>query len=141
MDSPDGSLSLTQRSYFKIAKTISDLSDHRCRVGAVVVHKHHIISSGHNSASKTHAFQARLDKRTFGCECAGLLHAETDALIPLMKRGADLSGASIFVYRQMRNGKQGMARPCPRCMSVIKSLGIKYINYTTADGFAEEVIR
>lgn len=65
MDSPDGSLSLTQRSYFKIAKTISDLSDHRCRVGAVVVHKHHIISSGHNSASKTHAFQARLDKRTF----------------------------------------------------------------------------
>ena len=133
-------LSKTKRAYFKAAESISTLSNHRCRVGCVVVNKHKIISSGHNSANKTHAFQARLDKRTFGCECAGFLHAETDALLPLIKNRVDLSNASIYVYREKKDNTKGMARPCPRCMSIIKSCGIKYINYSTADGFAEEVI-
>ena len=133
-------LSKTKRAYFNAAESVSTLSDHRCRIGCIVVNKHKIISSGHNSAQKTHAFQARLDKRTFNCECAGTLHAETDALLPLIKGRVDLSNASIYVYRSMRDGTQGMARPCPRCMSIIKSCGIKTINYSTADGFAEEVI-
>ena len=133
-------LSKTKRAYFHAARSISTLSNHRCRLGCVVVNKHKIISSGHNSIDRTHAFQAKLDKGVFGCECAGVLHAETDALLPLIKSKIDLSGASIYVYRSMKDGTQGMARPCPRCMSVIKSCGIKYINYSTVDGFAEEVI-
>lgn len=129
-----------KRAYFKAAEGISQLSNHRCKVGCVVVRGHRVISSGHNSASKTHAFQARLDKKFFKCECAGYLHAETDALIPLIKEGVDLSGASIYVYRKLKDGCMGMARPCPRCMSVIKRCGIRQINYTTPDGFASEVI-
>lgn len=129
-----------KKSYFKAAKSMSELSDHRCKMGCVVVRGHRIISSGHNSASKRHAFQAKIDKKFFNCECAGYLHAETDALIPLIKEGADLSGASIYVYRTMRDGSVGMARPCPRCMGVIKSCGIKSINYSTPDGYACETI-
>lgn len=129
-----------RRAYFRAAEGVSLLSDHRCKMGCVVVKGHKIISSGHNSASRRHAFQAKLDRKFFGCECAGYLHAETDALIPLINSGADLTGASIYVYRSMRDGSIGMARPCPRCMSVIKSCGIKQINYTTPDGFAREVI-
>lgn len=133
-------LSKTKRAYFNAAENVASLSNHRCKIGCVVVNKHRIISSGHNSNNKTHAFQARLDKKTFGCECAGLLHAETDALLPLIRNKIDLSGAIIYVYRQMKDGGRGMARPCPRCMSIIKDCGIKYINYTTESGFAEEVI-
>lgn len=133
-------LGKAKRAYFNAAQGVSTLSDHRCHIGCVVVNKHKIISSGHNSAQKTHAFQARLDKRTFSCECAGPLHAETDALLPLIKSRVDLSNASIYVYRSMRDGTQGMARPCPRCMSIIRSCGIKTINYSTADGFAEELV-
>ncbi len=129
-----------KRTYFRAAQNIATLSNHRCQMGCVVVKGHRIISSGHNSATTTHAFQAKVDSQYFDCECAGFLHAETDALLPLINQKTDLSQASIYVYRSMRNGSQGMARPCPRCMGVIKSLGIKKINYSTPDGFAEEVI-
>lgn len=134
-------LGKSKRAYFKAAEGMSELSNHRCKIGCVVVNGHKIISSGHNSSNKTHAFQAKLDKNFFGCECAGLLHAETDALIPLIKNDVDLTGASIYVFRKMKDGTIGMSRPCPRCMSVIKKCGIKYINYTTKDGFASEVLR
>ena len=128
------------RAYFRAAENISTLSNHRCKVGCVVVSGHRVISSGHNSASDTHAFQARLDKEFFGCECAGYLHAETDALLPLIHNKTDLTHASIYIFRKMKNGNLGMARPCPRCMLIIKSCGIKFINYTTADGFASETL-
>lgn len=130
----------SKKAYFNAAKSVSALSNHRCKIGCVVVSGHRIISSGHNSASKTHAFQAKIDKKFFGCECAGYLHAETAALLPLIKEGVDLKDSTIYVYRKMKDGKIGMARPCPRCMSVIKSCGIKNINYTTEDGFASETI-
>lgn len=130
-----------KKAYFKTAKNISMLSNHRCKMGCVVVNGHRIISSGHNSATKTHAFQSKIDSHYFGCDCAGYLHAETDALLPLINSGVDLSRASIYVYRNMKDGEKGMARPCPRCMSIIKSVGIKKINYSTPDGFAEEIIQ
>lgn len=128
-------------AYFNAAKSIATLSNHRCKIGCVVVKGHKIISSGHNSASKTHAFQTKIDKNFFGCECAGLLHAETDALLPLIKDRVDLINTSIYIYRKMNNNMIGMARPCPRCMSIIKKCGIKNINYTTPDGFASETIK
>lgn len=28
-----------------------------------------------------------------------------------------------------------LARPCPVCMSAISATGIKYVEYTTGDGF------
>lgn len=128
-------------AYFNAAKNIATLSNHRCKIGCVVVKGHKIISSGHNSANKTHAFQAKIDKNFFGCECAGLLHAETDALLPLIKNNTDFTNTSIYIYRKMSNNVTGMARPCSRCMSIIKKYGIKNINYTTPDGFATEIIK
>lgn len=130
-----------KRAYFRAAESVASLSNHRVRMGCVVVKGHRIISSGHNSATNTHAFQAKVDSNYFGCSCAGYLHAETDALIPLINQKVDLSQATLYVYRNMRDGTRGMARPCPRCMGVIKSLGIRKIHYTTPDGFAEEVIQ
>lgn len=133
-------LTKSKRTYFKIAEQVASLSNHRCKIGCVVVKGHKIISSGHNSASKTHPLQAQLDKKAFNCDCAGYLHAETDALIPLINDKIDLSKASIYVYRKKMYNINGMARPCPRCMSIIKKCGIRYINYSTGDGFAEEII-
>ena len=130
-----------KKAYFKAAEVMAYLSNHRCKMGCVVVKGHRIISSGHNSASKTHAFQARLDKKFFGCECAGYLHAETDALIPLIREGINLKGATVYVCRKMKDNTFGMARPCPRCMSIIKKCGIRQINYTTSDGYANEIIK
>lgn len=130
-----------KRAYFRVAENIATLSNHRVKMGCVVVSGHRIISSGHNSATKTHAIQSKVDSSYFGCSCAGYLHAEVNALLPLMNGKWDLSRATLYVYRKMGNGSRGLARPCPRCMKVIKSLGVKKINYSTPDGFAEETIR
>ena len=126
-------------AYFRAAESMSFLSDHRFRLGCVNVKGHRIISSGHNSATKTHSLQAKIDTQYFKCDCSGFVHAEVDALVPLIEQHIDLTQASIYVYRSSCNGR-GMARPCPRCIYLIKKVGIRKINYSTPDGFVEEVL-
>lgn len=133
-------LSKTDKSFFKAAQSMSMLSDHRCRIGCVIVDKHRIISSGHNSDTKCHPIQAQIDTKHFNCFCEGKLHAETSAIIPLLKYGEDYSRAILYTYRESRNGLLANSRPCSRCMKLIKELGITRIKYTTADGYASEVL-
>ena len=128
----------SERAYFNAAKAVSELSDHRVKIGCVVVNKHRIVSSGFNSNIKCHKVQAVLDKEMFGCECPGKMHAETAALLPLIRDGIDLSKGSIFVYREHRDGAIACARPCARCERLIRQCGIKKIYFTVENGFAEE---
>ena len=137
----DPSLSKRERAYFNSAKSIAELSDHRCKLGCVVVDGHRIISSGHNSKTKFHRIQSELDNKFFpGYENKGPVHAEVSALIPLIKRRVDLSGTTLYVYRENKDGKLAMSRPCTRCMQLIKEQGIKKICYTTNNGYADERI-
>jgi deoxycytidylate deaminase len=128
----------TERAYFAAAKAVSELSDHRIKMGCVVVNKHRIISSGSNSISRCHRLQAELDTERFGEECPGKLHSETSALLPLIRSGVDLSDAAIFVYRQHKDGTLAMARPCPSCERLIRRCGIKKIAFTVEGGMAVE---
>ena len=118
-----------ESSFFKAAKTISKLSDHKQKVGCVVINKHRIISSGYNSNTKRHKMQAVIDKERFGCDCDGKIHSETAALLPMIKSNVDLSRASIYVFREHKDGTIAMARPCSGCMKLIKMCGIKNIYY------------
>lgn len=131
-------LSGRERMYLKHAENISKFSDHRCKIGCVVVNQHKIVGCGHNSDITTHGFQARLDKEYFKCDSCGKVHAEIAALIPLIKSGTDLTNATLYTFRRKKDGSFGMSRPCPRCMKVIKSLGIKKLVYSTEDGVAKE---
>ena len=135
-------LSKTKQAYFRAAEAMSRLSDHKCQLGCVVVNNHHIISSGHNSDSRGHGFQKRLDEKFFNDgKSRGCKHAEIDALLPLIRNRVDLTRATIYVFRKNKHNELAMARPCPRCMSIIKEQGIRKIEYTTDLGFASEVLR
>lgn len=131
-------ISKTDAAYFNAAKAVSELSDHKHKLGCVVVLGHRIISSSSNSASKCNSIQAKLDSKKYGCDCPGHPHAELSALYPLIKRNADLSKASIYVYRQTRDGKIACAKPCSSCEWLIKQCGIKKVFYTTKDGIVSE---
>lgn len=129
----------TEEAYFNVAKTMMNMSDHGQKLGCVIVDKHHIIGSGHNSKTKYHRIQAQIDCKYFDSDCCyGPVHAESSALIPLMRRKYDLRNATVYIYREHKDGSLGMARPCERCMSMIKKCGIKTIKYTTDDGYAVE---
>ncbi|HET8686275.1 MAG TPA: deaminase, partial [Methanosarcina sp.] len=64
------------------------------------------------------------------------LHAEESAILKLLKSNRQhlLVGAELYVTRVRPNGTCGLSRPCSRCMSLIKAVGIKRIHYTTDNG-------
>lgn len=127
-----------QMSFFRIARNVSQMSDFpRIHIGAIVVNKHKIISSGYNSGSKCHRLQAELNQKRFHTPSRGEIHAELDALLPLINK-VDLSGAHLYVYREYGDGSLAPCRPCKACMSIIRRCGIKKIFYTTKDGYAME---
>lgn len=129
----------TNRAYFRAAKAVSELSDYPIhQIGCVVVKGHRIVSSGHNHKHKCNPLQAKLDTEKYGVACPGKLHAEIMALLPLIRDKVDLKGASIYIYRQHKNGTLAMARPCSICEKVIKELGIKKIFYTIENGYSVE---
>ena len=122
---------------FKAAKIASMVSDFpRVHIGVVVTIKNNIIAAGCNKR-KTHPMQKEYNKyRNFDADTMDFIHAEVDALLKV--KNLDLRYADVYVYRELHNGKYGMARPCVACMWYIKSLGIRNIYYTTDEGFAYE---
>lgn len=134
-----GNMSKTELAYFNAARAMSELSDHpHHHLGCVVVKGHKIISSGFNSVKKCHPLQARLDKVRYGTDSPGRPHAELSALYPLIKENVDLTGASIFIYRQTKDGHLACAKPCPSCEWLIKQCKIRNIFYTIKDDYAKE---
>lgn len=129
----------TEKAMFRVAKSVSELSDHpQHKLGCAVVNKHRVISTGFNSQTRYHPLQAKIDANRFGCECKGCVHSETAALLPLIRDGVDLSKAAIYIYREHKNGTLAMARPCPGCESLIRACGIKKIYYTTEASYKLE---
>lgn len=128
--------------FFNAAKEISQLSDFKkYHIGCVIVDKNRVISSGF-SCNKTNPIQKRYNSLRFSVDSTPhKLHAETKALLPLLKlRDADRSRWKVYLYREHANGTLAMSRPCPSCMALLKDSGIHRIFYTTDDGYAEEEI-
>lgn len=131
-------LSKSHRSYFNAAKAMSELSGCKQKIGCVVVYKHKVISSGYND-NKTNPLQKKYNKYRFTEESVHSVHAEVDALLPLInRRDIDFSHVSIYLYRQYKNGELAPSRCCESCFALIKNLGIRRIFYTTSQGFAHE---
>lgn len=126
---------------FKYAENISDMSDFpRIKVGCVVAYRGKVISVGFNS-QKTHPLQKIYNAYRFDLDTPAKLHAEIHSLLPLLKKDIDWNHVAIYICRINRaSNTKGLARPCPSCMAMIKSLGIKHVYYTTADGYAYERI-
>ena len=97
--SPILHLSRAQRGFFRAADAVASLSDHnRAKLGCVLVDKHRIISSGHNSSTRCSPLQKQIDTARFGFsdKHKGPVHAETSCLLRPVYRQAlykRLSGA------------------------------------------------
>lgn len=130
-----------EKRYFDIAKAVAATSEHRrTHIGAVIINKKQVLSVACNS-NKSHPLQKQLNRLRFRPmdTAQNSIHAELLAI--LRCNTDDLTGASIFVYREDKKGNIAMCRPCKACMAEIKKVGIKSIYYTTYDGFCKEDIR
>lgn len=110
--------------YFDIAKRLADKSQYFHKLGCVVVKKNKAIGFGYNKPHKTHPRSTTKFRTT---------HAELDAIIGLSY--TDLSGAEVYVYRQLKNGTPAMAKPCQHCMELLKLANVSKVYYTSEKGF------
>ena len=95
----------------------SKKSKHKFAMGAVIVRGNKMLSKACN-LNKTHP--------KFGSGVYRRLHAEGNAIYKAVRRGIELSGSTIYVYRKNYN----LAKPCPCCMGLIHKYGIKEIIYS-----------
>ena len=136
--------------YFNLAKNVSELSDYNkknIKIGAVLVYKNKIISTGYNT-NKTSPVQMKYNKyrenndenRDYKAdEHLPYIHAEMSCLLEAKDMDIDWNKASIFVYRES-DGKLRNCRCCSACMNALKDKGIKNIYYTTENGYCYEKI-
>jgi deoxycytidylate deaminase len=95
---------------------------HQYLVGACIVRSGHVLSIGYNK-NKTHPMMGKFRH----------LHAEVDALLKVKDRDT-LRGSDIYVTRQNKNGRVGLAKPCSTCMGHLRSFGVRNVYYTGSNG-------
>ena len=132
-------LTKSHRAYFKAAKAISEMSSFKNQhIGAVAVYKHKIISSGTKS-NKTNPIQKRFNIHRFSVDTPHTIHAELACLLSLINRkDINFSEVSLYIYREYKNGKPAISRPCPSCMALIRQLGIRKLYYSGDNSFIHE---
>ena len=105
--------------FFNLAKESSTKSSYHHKIGAVLVYKGKILSIGHNKPEKTHPKSNNPFKT---------VHAELDVILSSGSR--DLSGTTLYLYREYKNGYPACAKPCEYCMKLISKYKIKKVYYT-----------
>lgn len=130
---------------FKAAREVSFKSDYsgggRPRIGCVIAYKGSILAKGFNT-DKTHSVQAHYNELRYKDSGNRYLpakgHSECLACAKIKYLDIDFSRVHVYVYRETRDGHIAMARPCPACMKAIRDLGIKYVHYTSNEGYCKE---
>ena len=133
----------TQQSFFRAADAVSSLSDHSfAKLGCVLVDKHRIISSGHNSSTRCSPLQKQIDVARFGDpdKHKGPVHAETVCLLPLIRQGYDMTRSDLYIVRRHKDGSLAISRPCPGCMSLLRANGVRNVFFSVEGGYACEEI-
>lgn len=133
---------------FNRAKGVCACSDFpRQKIGCVIVEGNKVISVGYNQAKSNPKQKEynryrnfRLPKKVTPLE--NNCHAEMMALSKIWTRkNENWSRASIYIYRESKNGELKLAKPCNACAKAIIEFGIGHVYYTTEGGFNHETLQ
>ena len=130
---------------FQLARECSLKSDYtgggRAHIGAIAVYKGSILAKGFNT-DKTHTAQSRFNVYRYKDSGNNYLpekcHAEQTVIQKIKYLDIDFSKVKLYIYREFKDGRLAMCRPCPSCQAAIKEMGIKQIYYTTESGYCKE---
>lgn len=108
-----------------LAKHMAFKSVSKFRLGAVLVKKGRVVSTGFNQMRKSHPImQKYLGKSDFTLG----LHAEIHACIGVPAE--DLLGADLWVCRLHKDGSLAMAHPCKICQKFLTDVGVRRVYYS-----------
>jgi deoxycytidylate deaminase len=119
-------ISKTDKSFLSVARYFAAKSKSRNTHGAVVVKSGRVLGTGFNKDRNSPKMTEPARIKT---DCS--FHAEE---IAIRDAGENIKGAKIYVARVNRHGSDRDSRPCPKCLLLIRSVGIKKIIYTSEEG-------
>ena len=109
-----------EKYFMNIAQEVSTRSTcDRKHVGAVIVRKKTILSTGYNGSKKGLSHCSDVGCEMIDGHCVRTTHAEANAIVQAAKNGVRIDNAEIFVT----------ASPCYNCFKLIANAGIKRIYY------------
>lgn len=108
--------------FFNAAKRQSKKSTYMHKMGAVVVKKNKIISTGYNKPTKTHPLSENEFKT---------VHAELDAILGLSDE--EIYGSHVYIFREYKSGEPATAKPCKHCEKLLRKKGVSKVFYTCSE--------
>jgi deoxycytidylate deaminase len=124
---------MTKKNYhfLKIVEKISQKSDMRHKLAAMIVHRNTVLSVGYNRQMGEY-----LDKKPIGVLCSGgaySIHAELDALNKCFKVYPEhrIMNNKLVLYVARKGFK--LAKPCDDCQTTLKRYGISEIYFTNGE--------
>ncbi len=110
------------KRWLDFARNVSKQSLYHTQVGCVICKGNRPISIGFNKGKYN---------KEYGNPWRKSIHAECDAI---RNSGRSfLRNGTAYVYRETKDGRQGMARPCDDCFGKLVRFGIKTIVYSTVE--------
>lgn len=99
------------------------------RLAAICVdRKGKVLGKGTNSYTRTHTLQRHFAILAGLPEEKMFLHAEIQALL----KSKDKPVHTLYVARMLKDGSEGLAKPCPACVEALKAFGVQKVVYTLA---------
>ncbi len=110
----------------------------RQHLGSVLVYGNKIIAIGYNT-NKTNPKQFIYNKyrgfKKYYSKNNGVLHAEMNTLIKARFLDIDWSKATLYIYRELKNGELALARPCVACQMYLLEKGVGTVIFTVPNGY------
>ena len=117
----------------EVARTVATRATcPRASVGAVLVRRHRILTTGYNGAPSRVAHCTEVGCEMVGEHCVRAVHAEANAIVQGALHGVSLDGSSAYTTHQ----------PCVHCVKLMISAGVIRIVYETPypDRFAQTLL-
>lgn len=106
-----------------IAVEVANKSTHKFKLGAIICNRRgKVVAHGYNDPRK--------GSTKWGSGKFMTLHAEGAALMMASKLNIDVSGMTMYIFRENGN----TSKPCPSCQALLHKAKIKKVYYSSKNG-------
>lgn len=131
----------TINKFLMKAKEASKMATYpRQKLGSCLVYGNKVIALGYNT-NKTSPFQYKYNRyrnfADFQAKGNGMVHAEGTALLKTRYLDINWKFATIYIYRELKDGTRSLSKPCNGCAISLAERGIGTVIFSTPKGYEE----
>ncbi len=122
-----------QKSLVAVATSICSELDHHWKHVSFIIERTAIIAVGWNQPFKTHPVANKFGYRY------NAIHSELHAILKLEKPVNQLYKYKFVNIRIDKFGKLKQSRPCSKCQDMLRSFGVRQVEFSNAYGHFQEM--